>query len=113
MYVYNKLVCDEATKKHKSKILRKIKYHGGMTSTYVITLAGGNDIFDLIPGYVFKQKSYPTKDLYIMGLADGYDAAVDLSSQMIAKFFDQYGSYDIKKILFEDLEFNFKHYGRK
>ena len=112
MYVYKKLVCDENTIKNKGKILRKIKYHGGLTTTYVIALATSNDLFDLIPGYVFKQKVYPVKDLYVMGLADSYDSALELTTKMVERFSKIYGTYSFKENLLEEVEENFKKYGK-
>lgn len=113
MHIYKNLYCDEEILPQKKKILRKIKYHGGLLNVYVITLSEGTDYFDLIPGYSFKQKSYPTKDLHIMGLAAGYDNAVELVQQMIGDFSEQYGTYRFKNSLLQEKEMNFTGYNRK
>ena len=60
------------------KIIRKIKYHGGLFNIYVIVVSAGKDYFEMIPGHQFKQKAYPIKDLMIIGLAGSYDDAIDL-----------------------------------
>ncbi len=113
MHIYKNLYCDEETLSQKKKILRKIKYHGGLINIYVITLSKGTDYFDLIPGYSFKQKSYPIKDLHIMGLAAGYDNAVKLVQQIIGDFSKQYGTYRFKNSLMQEKEVNFTGYNRK
>jgi hypothetical protein len=113
MHIYKKLYCDAETGPHKKKIIRKIKYHGGLAKIYVITLADGNDYFDLIPGYALKQKAYPIKELHIMGLASGYDNAVELVQQMLADFTKQYDTYWFKEFLVQEKEMNFTGYHRK
>ena len=113
MHIYKSMFCDDVCQGKRKKIIRKIKYHAGLTSTYVIALANGNDYFDLIPGYVLKQKAYPIKDLHIMGFADGYDSAVILVIKMIGVFFDKYGTYQFKDFLMQEKEMNFTGYNRK
>ena len=113
MHIYKNLYCDAETKPQKKKIIRKIKYHAGLQGVYVIAISQGNDYFDLIPGYVLKQKAYPIKDLHIMGLADGYDSAVILVIKMIGVFFEKYGTYQFKDFLMQEKEMNFTGYNRK
>ncbi|MBP3458448.1 MAG: hypothetical protein J6K58_04505 [Lachnospiraceae bacterium] len=113
MHIYKNLYCDAETLPQKKKILRKIKYHGGLLDVYVITVSEGKDYFDLIPGYSFKQKSYTTKNLHIVGLAAGYEGAVELVQQMIADFTGQYGTYRFKNSFMQEKEMNFTGYNRK
>ena len=114
MHIYKKIYCDEQTESNKKKIARKIKYHAGLNSdVYIISVADGNDYFDIIPGYVLKQKSYPIKGLHIMGFASGYDSAVVLVQQMIGDFTNQYETYRFKDLFMQDKEMNFTGYNRK
>lgn len=113
MHIYNNLYCDAETEPQKRKIIRKIKYHGGLADIYVIALSGGEDYFDLIPGYVLKQKAYPTKDIHIVGLAAGYGSALELVQQMIADFSEHYGTYRFKNSFMQEKEMNFTGYRRK
>lgn len=113
MHVYKELLCDDQCKKQRKRILRKIKYHAGLTKTYVVALSEGPDYFDIIPGYVFKQKCYPTNELHILALADGYDSAVALVMELIEKFHNQYETYQFKAGILKDKEINFTGYNRK
>ncbi|MGN0132957.1 MAG: hypothetical protein ACI4AA_10985 [Lachnospiraceae bacterium] len=113
MHIYKKLYCDAETEPQKRKIIRKIKYHGGLLDIYVITVSDGRDYFDLIPGYAFKQKAYPTGDLHIVGLASGYESAVELVRQMIDDFSEQYKTYRFKNSFMQEKEMNFTGYNRK
>ncbi|MBD5542400.1 MAG: hypothetical protein HDR00_14660 [Lachnospiraceae bacterium] len=113
MHIYKKIYCDEQIRPKKGKILRKIKYHGGLLNVYVITVSEGADYFDLIPGSSFRQKRYPTKDLHIMGLASGYESALSMVQQMIEDFMAQYGTCRFKKVFMDEKEMNFTGYNRK
>lgn len=99
MHVYKKLYCDENTQKEKNKILRKMRYHGAYLNAYAITLAGGNDMFDIIPVHLFRQKHFPTKDLHVMGLAADYDSAVCMVQEMIQELSSRYDTYYFKEKL--------------
>lgn len=102
MHIYKDLYCDEACQKNKHLILHKLRLHMGLKpSLYLIALAEGRDYFDLIPGYVLKQKYYPLKELYLMGIADGYDAAVSLAQRMIEEFTETYKTVYFKDRLWE------------
>ena len=113
MHIYKNLYCDGDTDSRKKKIIRKLKYHGGLTGIYVITVSSGQDYFDLIPGYALKQKSYPIKDLLIMGLAGNYDSAVDLVVKIMEDFCAKYGTCQFKNLFLQEKEMNFTGYNRK
>lgn len=113
MHIYKKMYCDEQIRSKRKKILRKIKYHGGLLNVYVITVSEGTDYFDLIPGSSFKQKRYPTKELHILGLAAGYESALLMVQQMLEDFRAQYGTYQFKKMFMDEKEMNFTGYNRK
>ena len=114
MHIYKKLYCDEQTESKKKKIIRKIKYHAGLSpDVYVITLAEGKDYFDLIPGYALKQKAYPLKGMHIIGLASGYDSALEMVQRILADMTERYKTYFFKDLLMKDKEMNFTGYNRK
>lgn len=113
MHIYKKLYCDEKTAPQKKKIIRKIKYHGGLLQVYVIAVSAGPDYFEVIPGHQFKQKAYPIQDLMIMGLAGSYDDAIDLITRMLEDLSVKYGTYQFKKSFMDEKEMNFTGYNRK
>ena len=113
MHIYKKLYCDEQTGQKKEKILRKMKYHGGLLDIYVITVPEGSDYFELIPGSSFKQRRYPLRDLHIMGLASGYESALAMVQQMLEDLKAQYGTWQSKKAFMDEKEMNYTGYNRK
>lgn len=113
MHIYKNLYCDGDTDSRKKKIIRKLKYHSGLTDVYVITISSGQDYLDLIPGYSFKQKTYPVKELLIMGLAGSYESAVGLAIKIIEDFSAKYGTCQFKNLFLQEKEMNFTGYNRK
>lgn len=113
MHIYKKLYCDEQLRAKKEKILRKIKYHGGLRDVFVIAVSEDPDYFDLIPGSSMKQRRYPVKEMHIMGLAFGYEGALDMVQQIIADLTAQYETYQFKKAFMDEKEMNFTGYNRK
>ena len=105
MYFYKKMYCDEKMQKKKKSIQRKLRMNIGQVSVYTISLAYGNDLFDIMHCANFKQKWYDKKNLYIIGIASSYDSALKLVQDMVQNFCEMYGTYDFKgKILEDDKE---------
>ena len=100
MYLYQSLFTDETVASQKKKILRKLWMNIGQLDIYLICLNGGQDQFDIIHTGVLKQKRYPKKDLYLLGIAKGWQSAAELSGQIYMHFFDRYQKTEFK----EDLE---------
>ncbi|MBR4574664.1 MAG: hypothetical protein IKO16_07120 [Lachnospiraceae bacterium] len=64
----------------------------GMTNVHFITLAENkNDIFDIYPAAVFKQKRFRKRDLLILGVAAGGHDAQDLTREMVQNCLDNCG----------------------
>ena len=105
MYFYKKMYCDEKLQKKKKRIQRKLRMNMRQLSVYTISLAYGNDLFDIMHCANFKQKAYDRKNLYIIGIASSYESALVLVQDMIQNFYKMYGTYDFKgKILEDDKE---------
>ena len=99
MYIFKELVTDEKCASKKNRILRKIRMNAGLLDIYLICLAKNSDYFDIIDCSNLKQKGYPKKDLYILGLAEGKESAVELASRLVVSFSEIYGIKDFKKQL--------------
>ena len=64
----------------------------GMTNVHFIMLADNkNDLFDIYPAYVFKQKSMRRSDRVIIGVADDRKSATALIERMIKECLENGG----------------------
>lgn len=78
LYVGNSLI----GKVHKIKW--KINHNAGTVSVYVIALASNPDnLIDIIPARELLQKAYPKDDMFIVGIAKGYDEAIGVVQRII------------------------------
>jgi len=110
MYVYKKLVTDDACKKNKLSIIHKIRRRAGIYDIYLICLAGGRDTFDIIDCMNLKQKGYPKTDLYILGIAKGKESATELAAKMFVTFSAVYGTILFKEEILEQKDTLFRRY---
>ncbi len=110
MYIYKELVTDENCDAIRSKIIRKIRMNIGLIDTYLICLAHNSDIFDIIDCTNLKQKGYPKKDLYILGIARGKTSAVELAAKLFVSLSEIYGMDEFKQILFKQRDTLFRRY---
>ena len=76
----------------------------GMTGLHFITLSDNqNDLFDIYPAYVFKQKSIRKSDRVIIGIADSSSCATELIEQMINDCMQNAGGLNDVRGYFEQL----------
>jgi len=88
MVIYaDDLYLTKKTEKRLSKIKQSIKTRSGMLGTVVIALSSNdNDVFELIPCFMFKTKIYSKIDLFVCGIAENKEAAYDLIEKMISEY---------------------------
>ncbi len=86
---------------HKTdKIKWKICHNAGQLNIYVITLASNEkNLLDIIPARELLQKGYPKQNLYIVGLAKGYDEAVEVAASIIDLVYQKTGGFAVRSYL--------------
>lgn len=100
---YRKLYVSESIGDKAGRIKWKINHNAGTASVYVIAFASNPDnLLDIIPAWQLMQKSYPKKNLKIIGLAKGYDDAIELTQQIIEETYQHTGDVDVWSYLKEE-----------
>ena len=56
---------------------------------------------NIIPSHELLQKGYPKKQLYVIGLAKGYDEAVEVAASVIDEVYRQTGAFEVASYLRE------------
>ena len=110
MYILKELVTDEACRKKRNSILRKIRMNAGLIDTYLVCLSKNEDIFDIIDCSNLKQKGYPKKELCILGIAEGKESAVELAARLVVSFSKIYGMEQFKQELLAQKDTLFRRY---
>ena len=86
-------VTDKTTDKVK-KLKNGIRTGTGMVGMYLITIAANeNDVFDILPVMLFKQRSFRHRDIDVIGLAEDELAAYMLVKRIHEDYFAVYGTY--------------------
>ena len=102
---YDDLYVGESIVHKTSKIKWKILHNAGQLNIYVITLASNPaNLLDIISEKELLQKGYPKKNLYIVGLAKGYQEAVDTAVAIIDEVYQNTGAFAVSSYLMKKRE---------
>ncbi len=104
---YDDLYLTEYMRDHKGKrkrAIRRIKRKSLLfNKAYVLTLrksdVTGTYFFEIICGLEFSKRYYPTKDLFVIGLAEDYDSACLLSCNIVLEAYEKTGEFDVAKYI--------------
>ncbi|MCR5791273.1 MAG: hypothetical protein K6G83_15425 [Lachnospiraceae bacterium] len=88
------LYLTEHTKKNLEKIKRKLFTGAGMTGVYFILLSRNEqDVFDIVPAAMFKQRRFRRLDHIVIGIAESMRASEGLVQEIIEEHVRITGSY--------------------
>lgn len=86
---------------HRTKKIKwKIRHNAGQLNIYVITLASNeHNLLDIIPAQELLQKGYPKHTLHVVGLAKGYDEAIEVAVSIVDEVYRNTGAFDVRGYL--------------
>lgn len=97
---YHNLYIGKTAKKKRYKIVWKVKHRAGMLGVYLITLASNKEnLLDVIDSSILLQPHYKKEDIFIVGIACGYDEAVEVVTQIIQELYNETGDFNIRQYL--------------
>lgn len=93
-----KLYMSPSLEKKRGKILWKLRTGRPQPFIYIIALARNDDLLEIYHSGMLKQKYYKKKANapYIVGIASGYDEAVERVIDILQDVYDLTGAYDVK-----------------
>lgn len=92
------LYLSDKTAKKKDKIIKKANRGVGMVSIYFITLASNREnLFDIFHAAHLKQPAFYKQDLYVVGIASGYEEALGLVQRMIDDIYRKTGGFAVRE----------------
>ncbi|MCI9147450.1 MAG: hypothetical protein HFG73_04165 [Hungatella sp.] len=102
MFWYRHLYVGEKAKKHRVSIIRSIREKKYRPGIYVITPpSNGNNILDIYPGYMLLMGQYREKELYILGIALGYQESLRLAGTIVSDMYALTGGFCLDEFLAE------------
>ncbi len=100
MVWYDHLYVGEKAKRHRFSIIQNIRRKKIRPGIYVITPpSNGNNILDIYPAAVLFQEYYDRKNLMILGVADGYQDAVELTGRIVSEMYEKTGGFCLENFL--------------
>lgn len=99
MRFYKYLYTTDKYSKKQKKICRKLKWNIGQIKVHVIALASGNDLLEIYHCAFLQQKAFRKSDIFIVGIAEGYDEAVALSQKIVSDVYEETGDVKVKEYI--------------
>ena len=92
IYFSDNLFCTDKIKPDINRIKLRLYSGIGTVGTCFITISdNANDVFDIYPASLLKQRPFRKRDHYIIGLAESKRAAIRLTGDMIAGAIEEKG----------------------
>lgn len=99
---YCHLYMNENLKKKEAKIKKKLSANNLQPSIYVIAFSQSpQNQLDFFSSLLLKQHIYENTPLFLVGLADGYDSALELIRQITEEVFAATQSVDIRHYILQ------------
>ena len=92
------LYLSDITAAKKERIIKKAAQVAGMVSVYFIALASNPDnLFDIFHAAHLKESAFYRQNPYIVGIASGYDEALELVQRMVEDVYRETGGFQVRE----------------
>lgn len=98
--IYCNLYISETLQDKKDKIVKKLKANKLQPSIYIITLSQGEqNHLEFFSSVLLKQHVFDHNELFVVGIANGYDEALFLVKTIAEDVYKETGTTEIRKEL--------------
>ncbi len=105
MIWYENLYIGESISRKPEKVKRlkwKINHHAYLCNLFIIVLCRyGTNLLEIIPARELKQRCYPKQDLFIVGIAKGYNEALETAAAIVVDVYKKTGGFAVKSFLLQ------------
>ncbi len=109
---YCDLYVSECWREKKEKIKKKLRANKLQPMVYVVALArGSQNHLEFFSAILLKQHIFQDGELFVVGLADGYDGALFLVEQIADQIYQETGGADIRRFI-EERQKEYEETGR-
>lgn len=100
MKYYRYLYVTESTEKKKEKIIRKLEEGKFQPTVHVVVLPTNEKAhLEIYNSVLFLQPDFPNDDFFVVGLAKGYDEAVELVEEITQEVYNETKGADIRSYI--------------
>ncbi len=99
MVWYDDLFVGESISPRREKrIIRKVKRRSLFNAAYLLTLSANPDnLIDIIDTKVVRQRYYPKKGMFVIGLAGNYEEALLLAGEIVCSIYAAQGDFQLRR----------------
>lgn len=102
MKYYRHLYLSDGLEKKKNKIIRKLRDNKLQYDVYLVTLPETEqNQLEIYNSALFKQPDYPIRELFVVGLAKGYESALELVEEITRTVYNETKGADIRSYILE------------
>lgn len=95
---YQQLYVGDNAKRKKDKIIEKIKKNKWQRDIYVIALSSNpENLLDIYPAKVLLQPYFQKQDIWILGIAKGYEEGIEGAGRIVASIYEAAKGFPIKE----------------
>lgn len=100
MKIYKELYVGNDLKKHKNKILKKIKNKKLQSNIYIIVMSDSqNNQLEFYDSLFAVQGIYSLENVLVVGIAKGYEGAITLVTKIIGDIYIQTNDVNIRSYI--------------
>lgn len=97
---YHGLYVGNSARRKRYEIVWKVKHRAGMLNVYLITLSSNDsNLLDIFDSSMLLQPHFKKEDLFIAGIAYGYDEAVDTAANIVLDVYRATGGFKVREYL--------------
>lgn len=97
MKFYCDLYVSECWRRKKAKIIKKLKENRVQPQVYVVALAqGGQNELEFFSSILLKQHVFDNADIFVVGIADGYDEALAMVRDIVEEVYNTAGDAGLR-----------------
>ena len=98
--LYCDLYVSECWQEKKGKIIKRLADNRLQPQVYVITLAQGEqNNLEFFSSILLKQRIYKAAEIFVVGIAAGYDEAVSLVKDITEQVYKETGDADVRRFI--------------
>lgn len=100
MRYYKHLYLSEGLEKKKDKVMKKLEQKKFQMDIHLIVLSEDErNQLEIYHSLLFLQPSYPDRDYFVVGIAKGFDEAVDLVEEITQEVYNETRGADIRSYI--------------
>jgi hypothetical protein len=106
MIWYDDLFLGESVSKRRMRrMVRKVRTRSLWNFGYLLTLpANPDNLLDIISVQVVRQRDYPKKQLYVIGVANSYREAQELAGEILSSLYAARGDFKLREFIRQSRE---------